>query len=75
MQLYSEGDRLMKIKEDLCPHCSGTGRVKKTLAGAGRAGGNQAYLNSLKPGAVSMSDRSKRAKRLRALTLADIQGN
>lgn len=59
-------------QERLCPECRGTGRLAKSVSGAGRAGGNQTVINSRRPDGLSMSARSKLARRHRALTLRDI---
>lgn len=65
--------RYARDSEDICPHCGGTGRIKaKTMETRSRKGGNQAYLNSLKPGQLSMSERGKLGGRPKALTLKDV---
>ena len=47
--------------EEKCPNCLGSGRVKsKNPRTRARMGGNAAYLNSFRPGAMSMSERGKR---------------
>lgn len=59
--------------EGLCPLCGGAGRLSAcTRSDAGRKGGNRTVLASRQPGAMSMSERSKRARRPRALTLEDL---
>ena len=57
----------------LCPHCRGKGLViAPTATERARKGGNRAYINSLQPGALSMSARGKKGGRPRALTLQDL---
>ncbi len=66
--------------DQLCPHCQGTGRVSApTRSAAGRKGGNQNVINARrgvkKDGspAMSMSERSKLARRYKRLTIANIE--
>ena len=65
--------RWHRESEERCPHCAGSGRVMTTNAQTrARAGGNAAYLNSLKVGALSMEERGKLGGRPKALTLEDL---
>ena len=58
---------------DICPTCSGTGRVtSKTISTRGRKGGNATYLKSLQSEELSMRERGKLGGRPRELTLADL---
>ena len=65
--------RWHRESEERCPHCAGSGRVMTTNAQTrARAGGNAAYLNSLKVGALSMVERGKLGGRPKAPTLEDL---
>ena len=65
--------RWHRESEERCPHCAGSGRVMTTTAQTrARAGGNAAYLNSLKTGALTMVERGKLGGRPKALTLEDL---
>ena len=56
-----------------CPLCGGKGRIlSRTIRDRGKKGGNAAYLQSLEPGQLSMSDRGKRGGRPRALTIESL---
>ena len=56
----------------LCPHCKGTGRViTDTVRARAALAGNAAYLASLKPRALSMSERGKMGGRPRAWHLRE----
>jgi len=50
---------------DLCPTCGGSGGSEKSRVSRATKGGNVAYVNSLKPGGLSMSERGKRGGRPR----------
>lgn len=59
--------------EEKCPTCQGSGRVKSQKPSAiARKGGNAAYLNSFKAGAMTMSDRGKRGGPPRLPTIEDL---
>jgi len=65
--------RWHRESEERCPHCAGSGRMMTTNAQTrARAGGNAAYLNSLKVGALSMVERGKLGGRPKALTLEEL---
>ena len=65
--------RWHRESEERCPHCAGSGRVMTTNAQTrARAGGNAAYLNSLKTGALTMEERGKLGGRPKAPTLEDL---
>jgi hypothetical protein len=65
--------RWHRESEERCPHCAGSGRVMTTNAQTrARAGGNAAYLNSLKTGALTMVERGKLGGRPKAPTLEDL---
>ena len=67
--------RWHRESEERCPRCAGSGRVMTTNAQTrARAGGNAAYLNSLKVGALTMVERGKLGGRPKALTLEDLDG-
>lgn len=64
--------RRYRQEQVLCPHCKGTGRViTDTVRARAVLAGNTAYLNSLKPGAMSMSERGKMGGRPRAWHLRE----
>ena len=49
--------RYARDAEDICPHCGGSGRIMaKAMATRSRKGGNQSYLNSMKPGQLEPSE-------------------
>ncbi len=62
-----------KRKEvEKCPHCKGTGRVNMhTVQARAKANGNATFLKSLKPGALTMSERGKMGGRPRAWHLRE----
>ena len=57
----------------VCPACNGRGTVNtKTPSSRARQGGVAAYLKSLQPGQMSMSERGKLGGRPPEPTLADL---
>ena len=66
--------RYARGSEGICGHCGGSGRFKaKTMATRSRQGGNQAYLNSLQAGQLSMSERGQMGGRPRRRILANVK--
>lgn len=64
--------RRYRQEQVLCPQCKGTGRViTDTVRARAAKAGNAAYLNSLKPGALSMAERGKMGGRPRAWHLRE----
>ena len=60
--------------EEKCPNCLGSGRVKSLNPSArARRGGNAAYLNSFRPGAMSMSERGRRGGNPPLPTIDDLE--
>ena len=66
-------ERYHRDAEVCCPLCDGKGRIlSQSTKSRSKKGGNAAYLKSLEPGQLSMSDRGRRGGRPRALTLASL---
>lgn len=65
--------RYQREAEELCPNCKGTGRVfSQTAKAKATQGGNAAYLKSLEPGQLSMSERGKKGGAPRLPTIDDL---
>ena len=72
-QKIAQKRRYRLENEAICPTCDGSGRILTHSARTrARKGGNAAYLKSLEPGEMTMSERGQRGGRPRALTLEDL---
>ena len=72
-QRQAAKERYQREAEVCCPMCDGSGRIlSRTVKARAKKGGNAAYLKSMEPGQMSMSDRGRRGGRPRALTLESL---
>jgi hypothetical protein len=65
--------RYHREAEAICPTCDGKGRIlTRNVRTRARAGGNASYINSLRPGSLTMSERGRKGGRPRAPTRASL---
>ena len=59
--------------QEKCPTCQGSGRINsRNPSDRARKGGNAAYLNSFRAGAMSMSERGKKGGNPPLPTIEDL---